>query len=219
MNLILTSDFPVTPNAKVVSALQAQGTEPRIAWIPPHTEGSAEAFAIAKQQFGALGLNAVECLDIDEDRDEVQIAYLHEFDVVFLSAGDAVRFRYNAIRSGLSGRLRQCAAAGRVIAAAGGGALLLTPNVSVMRLEDETVDAVLATRGRLDALGAVDYEMLPHRDRWAEHVRERVRAYSAVIDHDVVALADGSAIFHMNGAPPATDGNLTRYRKGTIIEP
>ena len=218
MNLILTSDFPATPNDRVVSALRSQADEPRIAWIPPHTEGSADAFAIAQQQFAAMGLNAVECLDIDEDRDEVQIAYLHEFDVVFLSAGDAVRFRYNAIRSGLSGRLRQCAAAGRVIAAAGGGALLLTPNVSAMRLEHETVDDVLATRGRLDALGAVDYELLPHRDRWSAEVLERVRAYSAVIDHDVIALADGSALFHMNGMAASAEGRLTRYRKGAIIE-
>jgi peptidase E len=217
MDLILTSDFPATPNPRVAAAIAARRERPRIAWIPPYTDASGSYFGEARQQFGAVGLSELECVDIDEDRDEVQIAYLHEFDVIYLSGGDAVRFRYNAIRSGLSGRLRQCAVAGRLIVAAGGGALLLTPNVSLFRLQSEPVDAVLATRARFDALGAVNYELLPHANRWDAAFLAKVRDYSAQVENDVIGLADGSAMWH-SASEVESNGPITRYRKGNIIE-
>lgn len=219
MNLILTSDFPSSANARVAAAVQMISPSPRIAWIPSHTAGSGEAFAEARRQFAAFGVTDLELVDIDEDRDEVQLAYLHEYDAIYLNGADALRFRFNANRSGLSGRLRQCAVAGRLIVGAGGGSLLLTPNVSVMRLQQETLADVLATRARFEALGAVPYELVPHRNRWPAAFLEKVQAYSAQLDHDVIALADGGAMLHLGNAPPVSDGTITRYRKGNIIEP
>jgi dipeptidase E len=219
MNLILTSDFPATPNPRVVHAVQAVSTNPRIAWIPAQTDAQGRQFADARQQFAGLGFTDLELVDIDEDRDEVQLAYLHEYDVIVLTGADAVRFRFNANRSGLSGRLRQCLVAGRLVVGVSGGALLLTPNVSALRLEHEPLDAVLATRGRFEALAAVPYEFVPHRDRRPPAFLEQLRAYSVQLDHDVVAAADGSAMMHLGDGPPLGDGSITRYRKGNIIEP
>lgn len=218
MKLILTSDFPESPAPRVVAALQEHTRNPRIAWIPPQTDATGTAFVAAQQAFEALGFTDLEHLDIDEDCDPVQLAYLHEFAVIVLSDGDPVRFRYNAMRSGLLGRLRQCVTAGRTIVGIGGGALLLTPNVSVLRLQHEPLDAVMATRGRFDALAAVPYEVLPHANRWQPSFLTTVREYSARVESDVVALADGGVLFH-NGTGAATaEGGITRYRKGQIIE-
>jgi peptidase E len=218
MNLILTSDFPSTPNERVVARIRECARDPRIAWIPPYTDPAQPYFRDASQRFGSLGFTRLECVDIDEERDEVQIAYLHEFDVIYLCGGDPVRFRYNAIRSGLSGRLRQCIATNRLIVAASGGALLLTPNVSLFRLQHETLEDVLATHGRFNALGAVSYELLPHLHRWDAAFLAKVRGYSQGIEHDVVTLADGGAIFHAGDDSMESVGKVTRYRKGNIIE-
>jgi peptidase E len=218
MKLILTSDFPESPTPRVVAALQEHQRNPRIAWIPPQTDTADAAFAAAQQTFRALGFTELECLDIDEDCDPVQLAYLHEFAVIVLSDGDPVRFRYNAMRSGLMGRLRQSAAAGCTIVGVGGGALLLTPNVSVLRLEHEPLDHIMATRGRYGALAAVPYELLPHANRREQAFLDRVREYSAHVDHDVIALADGGALFHNGVDASANEGAITRYRKGQIIE-
>lgn len=218
MKLILASDFPESPTPSVVAALQERAVDPRIAWIPPHTDATGAVFAAAQARFEALGLTQLECLDIDEDCDPVQLAYLHEFAVIVLSDGDPVRFRYNAMRSGLLGRLRQCVTAGCTIVGIGGGALLLTPNVSVLRLEHEALDAVMATRGRFDALAAVPYELLPHADRRQPSFLATVQEYSARVEHDVVALADGGVLFHNGTGAPAGEGGITRYRKGQIIE-
>lgn len=218
MNLILASDFPSTAHERVVAHIRSTAREPRIAWIPPFTDVGGSRFSDASQRFAALGFSRLELVDIDDERDEVQIAYLHEFDVIYLSGGDPVRFRYNAIRSGLAGRLRQCIAAGHLVVAASGGALLLTPNVSVFRLQDEPLEEVLATRDRFSALGAVNYELLPHLHRWDAAFLAKVRGYSQGVEHDVIALADGGAMFHLGDDAVESVGTITRYRKGHIIE-
>ncbi len=217
MNLILTSDFPSTTNVAVVDRIRAAAAAPRIAWIPSFTDKDRVQFAEAAQRFGEGGFAELEYLDIDEELDQVQLAYLHEFDVIYLSGADPVRFRYNAIRAGLAGRLRQCVSQGRLIVAASGGALLLTPNVSLFRLESESVAEVMATRGRFGAIGAVSYEVLPHASRFGTAFIDRVLRYSDEAATDVVALADGAALFATS--PDGFDhvGVVTRYRGGEII--
>jgi peptidase E len=218
MNLILTSDFPSTADERVVARMRSAARDPRIAWIPPFTDGARSHFREASARFSALGFNQLELVDIDDERDEVQIAYLHEFDVIYLSGGDPVRFRHNAIRSGLSGRLRQCIAADHLVVAASGGALLLTPNVSLFRLQNEPLEEVLATRDRFAALAAVSYELLPHLHRWDAAFLAKVRSYSQGVEHDIIGLADGGAMFHSGDDDVAGAGTIRRYRKGHIIE-
>ena len=217
MNLILASDFPSTAQPAIVERIKAAGTDPRIAWIPALTDTGRSRFAEARTRFADIGLDRLEYLDIDEDLDQVQIAYLHEFDVICLTADDPVRFRYNAIRAGLAGRLRQCVTLGRVVVGTSGGALLLTPNVSLSRLQTESVDDVLATRGRFDAIGAVSFEVLPHANRWDEALRVKVQQYSAAVDSDIVAMDDGGAVLASASAGVEHVGTVTIYRRGEII--
>jgi peptidase E len=219
MNLILTSDFPATTNDLVVAQLRAVASHPRIAWIADRTDRDGAMFREALDRFGALGFTQLEAVDIDEQRDDVQIAYLHEFEVLYLTGGDALRFRYNAMRTGLAGRLRQCADLGRLIIGAGAGAMLLTPNVSLSRLPQEVTAEVIDSRLRFEALGAVAYEVLPHSERWGEAVSAKVREYSRRVDNDIVGLADGSALFPTGPDTFSSVGTVTRYRNGTIIEP
>ena len=216
MRLILTSDFPSSAPAEVVERLKASGDSPRIAWIPPDTDGGHTHFDAARQRFSALGFNRLEPCDIDREKDEVQLAYLHEFDVIYLSGGDPLRFRYNMFRAGLSGGLRRCLAARRLVVAASGGSMLLTPNVSLYRLQTESVEAVLNDRGRFDAVSAVSYEVLPHANRCDAALLGKVRRYSEQVDHDIVALSDGAALLHAGDSFEAV-GEVARYRLGVPV--
>jgi dipeptidase E len=218
MSVILASDFPSCANPRIVERIGAAAPRPRIAWIAAETATGRLQFAESSQQFAALGFDNLEYCDIDEETDEVQLAYLYEFDVIYLSGGDPLQFRANMLRTGLSGRLRQCGSLGRLIVASGGGALLLTPNVSVHRLHAETVEEVLATRSRFDGMGAVAYEVLLHANRCEAEFLERVRRYSERTDTDILAIDDGGAVFAET--PHAFDwvGDVARYRQG-IREP
>lgn len=206
MNLILSSDFPATEHAAIVEHMRARATRPRIAWIPPFT--GADDFAAATDRFAKLGFDALECCDIDQNLDQVQLAYLHEFDIVYLADDDPIRFRFNAIRTGLAGRLRQCVTSGRLIVAAGGGAMLLTPNVSAWRLASEPVDEVLNASTRFDGIGMVSFELMPHWNRLDAEVQARVGRYAERIDHDIVTLPDGSALLASDPASFAPVENL-----------
>lgn len=216
MNLIFTSDFPSSAPSRVVDRMRSHHPSPRIAWIAPDTPGAREHFDVAREQFAALGFDQLESCDIDQDRDDVQLAYLYEFDIVYLSGGDPLLFRYNMLRAGLGGRLRQAASAGRLIVAASGGTLLLTPNVSLYRLANEPLDAVMESRGRFDALAVVPYEILPHVDRADAAGLERVRAYSARVSNDIIGIADGGAVFAAADGAFEHVGEIVRFRGGEM---
>jgi peptidase E len=217
MNLILTSDFPSSAPPAVVDRLRAGQEAPRIVWIAPESVAGRVHFDLARERFKALGFDQLEYCDIDLEKDDVQLAYLHDYDIVYLSGGDPVVFRYNMLRAGLGGRIRQAANAGRLIVAASGGALILTPNVSLHRLLTDPLESVMDTRGRFDALSAVPYEILPHVNRLETAFLERVRQYSERIPHDIVGIADGGALF------PAADGTfdhvgeIVRFHRGAML--
>lgn len=217
--LILTSGFPATPVPAVAARIAASAPAPRVAWIAPLTAPGRAAFTIGCGQFAALGITAVEYCDIDEETDDVQLAYLREFDVVYLADGDAVRFRYNMLRTGLGGRLRQAIAAGRLLIGDGSGATLFTPNVSAARLPVEPLAEVMTTRERYGGLGLVEVEVLPHLASLSAEVIQAVRGYSAAIPHDLLTLAPGAALLAAPGAALETHGVIVRYRAGEVVPP
>jgi hypothetical protein len=66
-------------------------------------------------------------------------------------------------------------------------------------------------------MGAVAFELLPHANRVDGHVLDQVRRYSVETATDVVALADGGAIFPTSPDAFEHVGTVTRYRRGEII--
>lgn len=217
MNVVLTSDFPATAHPRVLERMRASAPAPRIAWIAPFTDPSGERFRRARERFAALGFDDLECCDIDHDADEVQLAYLREFDIVFLSGGDAVRFRRNLLRTGLGGRLRQCLSAGRLVVAAGGGAMQLTANVSIARLSAEPIETVLAEHSAFDAIGVVPYELVLHADRCTPGFVTSLQRYSETVAHDILLLADGAALLHHASSDFDSVGDVRRYRHGAAV--
>jgi dipeptidase E len=211
MKLALTSDFPTTANAAVVDAIRGAAADPRIAWIPPLTRQGRERFLVARQHFALHGLDRLEYCDIDEEPDERQLARLVEYDVIYLTGGDPVVFLDRMQQGELPARLQDCVAAGRWIVGASGGSMQVTRNVSLYRLLKLPVSDVVAGRHDFEALGLVDYELLPHLNRLAPSMLEAVRQYSEHLDHDVIGLSDGAALLHEDGEVRCT-GVTMRFR-------
>jgi peptidase E len=216
MNLALTSDLPSTPNEAVFGCMRRAGSRPRIAWIAPLTREGRERLPAARRLFASHGFPDLDYCDIDEEPDEARLARLDEYEIVYLSGGDPIAFRRNLLRAGLSARLRRRLAAGRWIVGASGGAMQLTRNVSLFRLRAQALEEVIASRGEHEGLGAVDYEILPHLNRLDATFLETVRQYSEHVRHEVVALADGSALLHEGDARPRCVGRALRLRGGIV---
>jgi dipeptidase E len=217
VSLVLTSDFPATANAAVLDRMRATSSRPRIAWIPPFTEAAAQYFPRAKGLFAVHGFPDLEYCDIDVAPDTRQLDHLDQYDIIYLTGGDPLRFRRNILRTGLADPLRQCLAAGVMVIGASGGALQLTRNVSLFRLVTDSVDQVLTEWAEYDALELVDYELLPHLNRLDDSFLAKVRCYSEGVDHDIIGLADGAAVLHTSDGGFRCVGEAVRFRGGTIM--
>lgn len=216
MNLALTSDLPSTPNQAVFDRMRRSSPRPRIAWMPPFTATGRERFPAAKELFESYGFSELEYCDIDQEPNDAQLAHLDQYDVVYLTGGDPIAFRRNVLRAGLPALLKNYLAAGRLIVAASGGSMLFTKNVSVFRLLSVPLEEVVATRGEHEALGLVDYEILPHMNRLESSFLETVRRYSEHLAHDVIALADGAAVLHAEDHDYRCVGQAARFRNGVL---
>ena len=216
LNLALTSDLPSTANQVVFDFMRSGNPSPRIAWIPPFTEMGHELFPSAQELFGTYGFSDLEYCDIDEEPDEEQLARLDQYDIIYLTGGDPIGFRRNILQAGLGERLRQYLTTGGLVVAASGGSMQLTKNVSLFRLLTAALEAVLEDRDEYAALGVVDYEILPHLNRFQPPFLETVRRYSEHVDHDVIGLADGAAVLHQGRDNYRCVGQATRFHSGVM---
>ena len=216
LNLALTSDLPSTANEVVFNFMRSGKQHPRIAWVPPFSEMGHARFSASQELFKAYGFSDLEYCDIDNEPNEEQLDRLDQYDNIYLIGGDPIGFRRNILRVGLAKRLQQYLTTGLLIVAASGGSMQLTKNVSLLRLGTAPLDEVFENRDEYEALGVVDYEILPHMNRFEPSFLEIVRRYSERVDHDVIGLADGAAVLHRSSDNYWCVGQATRYHGGVV---
>ena len=216
MNLLLTSDFPLSRNEIILEHIRSEVTNPRIAWIPPFSGEGHERFPQAKEYFKSFGFTNLDFIDIDEDPDERQLDNLNKYDVIYLTGGNPIGFKRNIHQSGLESRLLHLITEDLLIMGASGGSMPFTKNVSLFRLVTETVDEVFTDYSEYKALNIVDYELLPHLNKMESSFLQKVKEYSKRINHDIISIDDGSALFHTNGNLRYI-GKVVRFRNGVII--
>ncbi len=216
LNLALTSDLPSTANQVVFDFMRSGNPHPRIAWVPPFTEMGHKLFPASQELFRTYGFSNLEYCDIDDELNEEQLAHLDQYEIIYLTGGDPIGFRRNIIRAGLAGKLQQYLTTGRMIVSASGGSMQFTKNVSLFRLLNVALDEVFENRSEYEALGIVDYEILPHLNRFEPSFLEIVRRYSERVDHDVIGLADGAAVLHRSSDNYRCVGKATRFHKGVM---
>ena len=198
--------------------MRSGNPHPRIAWVPPFTEMGHVRFPASQELFKAYGFSDLEYCDIDNEPTEEQLDRLDQYDIIYLTGGDPIGFRRNILRVGLAKRLQQYLTTGLLIVAASGGSMQLTKNVSLFRLGTVPLDEVFENRDEYEALGIVDYEILPHMNRFEPSFLEIVRRYSERVDHDVIGLADDAAVLHRSSDNYWCVGQATRFR-GEVMTP
>jgi len=89
--------------------------------------------------------------------------------------------------------------------------MLLTRNVALFRLESATFADALTSHATLGALAFVDYEMLPHANRFLSALPGELDGYARQVGCDVIALDDGAAVIHTTATDYVFLGKVTRY--------
>lgn len=187
MRLLLTSNFPRPGNDDVAAVVRdAVGHGAGLEWLSP-ADGAAR-FDEVHKELGAYGIHAVHALDRTALVSPTTGACL------LLSGGDPIGYREELAQPPLRAWLQHRLVSAPVIVAASGGAMQLTPNVSLFRLLQSDVQTVLRERSHYIALGCAPFEVLPHFDRQVPAVIEQVREYSAQAAVDIWCLPDGAAV-------------------------
>lgn len=215
MNLVLTSNFPLTPIEAVFLLMRNIGNRPRVAWIPPYKDVGQKRFLVARDLFGTHGFSDLEYFATDKDLNDPH-TQLQNYDIVYLSGGDPIRFRDSLIQNNQGARLRSYLANNGMVVATSGGSMQFTRNVSLFRLNSLTVTEVIAQRNEYDALGVVPYEFLPHLDKHDDGFLEKVRQYSQAITHPVIGVEDGGALLHKSRDEYQFVGRAAIFHHGNI---
>jgi peptidase E len=213
VDLILTSDFPSSLSPEVIARLHACGARARVASIAPGASSRLVHLPLARRRFRSCGVIHLEFVDAGAPRPELH-DLAERFDAIYLSGGNPLLFRQRLEDSGLGEQVRAFAATDRPVIAASGGAMQLTPNVSLYRLLSASPERVLSERASFDALGLTSFEILPHLNRHDSSFLDLVARYSERLDRDVIALADGAAVVCRDGRVSQCIGRVVRYSNG-----
>lgn len=92
----------------------------------------------------------------------------------------------------------------------------LTKNLSLFRLVTESVDQVLAERKDYISLNIVNFEFLPHLNRFESIFMNKVKKYSEGVDCDIIAVGDGGAVVHKGDGFFRCVGKAIKYSNGVM---
>jgi peptidase E len=212
MRFVLTSNFPSAGNAAVAQHLRDVEGVRVVHWVAAAHDDAR--FRVACDDFAAIGLGDVRAAtDAPPD-----LRTLHAGEAVYLSGGDPIAFRQSLHDSGFGRSIAQAKAAGSdgLIMTASGGAMQLTPNVSLFRLLKDDVESVIAQRESYAALACVPFEMLPHSQSHSPEFMRSVHAYSAQTDSEIVLVPDGSALCVDARGATRHIGPVSRLHRGHL---
>ena len=205
MRVMLSSNFPRPGNEATAARLQLEGVE-RIHWLagsPDEERYQSACTEFAAHEFFEVQAVAAGMLDME---------VLSAADGLYFSGGDPLVFSVTLARSTVAAQLARATVPW--LLGASGGAMQLTPNLSLFRLQQHSVAEVLRERDRFAALGIVAFEVLPHHDRHTASLLDAVRHYSEGVDNDIWCLADGAAVWLDANRTLSVIGDARCLRRG-----
>jgi hypothetical protein len=198
MRLLLTSNFPRLGNHDAAAVLRSWGESGPFQWIGL----DADRYEECRAEFSAYGLEL-----------DVHSAPLGGPSRFFVAGGPPTQL-YAAIAPVLAAAIDD----GCILAAASGGAMLCTSNLSLFRLRDVSANQAVKERDQYPGLGFCKCELLPHFDRHPKAFIDKVRWYSEAVDGDIWCLQDGTALVWTEGeAQPI--GTARCMRGGEFVSP
>ncbi len=195
--IVLYSDQGSQNNERLDAKLLSLVEQPnaRIGYIPACGDKERKYFQENCEYYQKMGFKDFFFFDLDDEFDPSKVDDLLSCHIIHLSAGDPICFNKNIKRRNFRDRLLYFADQGGILVGVSGGSLQLTRTVALYKsfmegLENVTHDDYLALSG----LNLVDFEFLPHYNRWHKDFINTVKAYSAKFACLIYACQDGDGI-------------------------
>ncbi|TKD71387.1 Type 1 glutamine amidotransferase-like domain-containing protein [Pseudalkalibacillus hwajinpoensis] len=180
-----------SPGNRRLDNILLTGMEPKdikIGYIPSTEDKEKTYFNTKAQYYRDYGIQKSMFFDLYSKFNPSKIEELLKCDIIHLSAGNPIEFR-NAIRNrNMEKVLRDFFHQGGSIVGVSGGAVQLGKTTKLFQMFIEDSDE------ELEALQLVDFEFLPHYNRWNDEYKKDVRDYAKTTGKTVYAANDGDGI-------------------------
>lgn len=217
--LVFYSDQGHKNNARVDAKLLSLLRKPsvKVGYIPSGGDKKRKYYTENCEYYKKLGFEDFFFFDLDDEYDELRINELLSCNIIHLSAGDPLYFVQNIKKRNFVNVLRYFVDQGGILVGVSGGSLQLTKTVAIYKssignLRDVTYEDYLG----LSALNLVDFEFLPHYNRWSQDFIDTVKAYSAKFSCLIYACRDGDGIL-VNNNEIEFIGNITKIENGVVV--
>lgn len=165
----------------------------RIGYIPSTEDKGKVHFHKKTLYYQSYGIEDIMFFDLYDGFNSSKIKDLIECDIIHLAAGNPIEFSKALERRKLKKVLRDYVEEGGTIVGVSGGAVQLGKSITLFQLFIGDVEE------ELDGLHLVDFEFLPHYNRWTSDYKSKVQQYAKQTGTTVYAGNDGDGIVVENG--------------------
>lgn len=195
MNLVLYSklepeinlDTQDRINKKLMDMLD--NDNPTVGLIEHTTDRENRYYKKNVEFFNKLGIHNILRFNLDETYNKLLEEELFKCDIIQLPGGNTYYFLDILKKRNLIGKLQGYSKNGGIILGVSAGALITSPTIGSAQFGDEN-DVELTD---LSALGLVDFEMMPHWNKWSDYLND-LQEYSAKNDITIYTVSDGEGI-------------------------
>ncbi|MBM7691484.1 dipeptidase E [Peribacillus deserti] len=160
----------------------------KISYIPSTEDREKTYFNTKAQYYRNYGIKDIMFFDLYSEFKSSKIDELLKCDIIHLSAGNPIEFR-NAIKHrNMEKVLCDYFNQGGIIVGVSGGAVQLGKSTKLFQMFIGDSDE------ELEALQLVNFEFLPHYNRWNEDYKKDVHNYAKTTGTTVYACNDGDGI-------------------------
>lgn len=165
----------------------------KIGYIPSTEDKEKKHFHKKAHYYQTYGYRNSVFFDLYDEFDFSKIENLLECDIIHLSAGNPIEFSKAIERRQFKQVLRNYVDQGGIVVGVSGGAVQLGNSIQLFQLFIEDDD------DELETLQLVDFEFLPHYNRWSAEYKRKVHHYVKTTKKIVYAGNDGDGIIVENG--------------------
>lgn len=219
LKVILYSNEVIPEKLRVDKYLYSQKDDVRIAFIPLIVEEDTKIkhYKIVQHYYGSIGIKSVDYFDLTKNSTAEILDTIEQYEVFHFSGGNTLETMQYFKEQGLDKFFRKTARKEKIFIGHCGGAVLLSSNASWVRLRTEDIGDVLDKHSEYRALDLVNFEFLPHYNRFKKEQEflQKVIEYSIGIKNPIYACNDGDGII-IDGHNLKCIGDLVEIAHGEL---
>jgi dipeptidase E len=162
MKLVILSDqqYPDTNKIGLNIKKIMDKKYPNIGYISSSPDSGKKYFSERKKYYSKLNIQLTEYIDLEDGFNDSTMNKIFNLDAIHLSGGDTSRFLYWIKKRKLGKRLIQYAKTGGTLIGVSAGAIIMTPDTSIISLYNNTDTINSNTKG----LKILPFHYIPHVD-------------------------------------------------------